>query len=90
MGRDFPITAMIPPQMSDSAQKGYQGMKTMLAVNNLPTTPGPAQPMPPSLTMPVSAGDAFQRVQDAFKAARVMKAARDGNGNQALDALNGR
>lgn len=93
MGKNFAsFSAILPtaPAVPEGAQKQFQDMRTVAAANSLPTRPGPAQPIHPSLTMPSSIADATQRVEDAFRMAKVLKAVNDGKGNQALDALNGR
>lgn len=91
MGKNFSaFSAIVPQPPLDQMQKGVQGMKTLMAVNSMPSAPGPAQPTPQALAMPTSLDDATRRVQDAFKAARVMKAINDGNNSQVLSTLKGR
>jgi hypothetical protein len=90
MGKSFPISELVPQVPLADATKGVQAVKTLAAANSLPVTPGPAPAAPSPLSLPTSLTDATHRAADAFKAARVMKSLYQGNGNQALDAINGR
>lgn len=90
MGKTFPLTSVMIPAPANGIAKGTQALQTLSDASSMPSTPGPAQPLPQALTLPTSFGDAAKRVQDAFTAVKVMNATRKGDGKTALDALNGR
>ena len=90
MGKSIPLTSIMAPSVAGPAQQGINSLQTLAAANSIPTTPGPAKPLPHTLTVPTSLDDAKKRIQDAFTTLKVMNAARKGDGQSALDALNGR